>query len=109
MIKLSNIIESTPSNIDPSVQIHPIIVKTSTILEQFNELLFNIMVNEFASQPLEAITIESFKAKAAQIKHFFSEVEFVYIGTMMIDAIQEKHRLSLSQVEQVLRNRNWLS
>lgn len=66
-------------------------VRIQTTLNNFNGKIFKDMVAAYADQPIANITIDSFKAKVALIKGFFTDVNTVDIEASLRKAIKDKH------------------
>ncbi len=65
--------------------------KIETTVKGFNSKIFYDMVNSFADQPIENITIQGFKDKVVVLKGFFSSNDTVEIETELRKAIKAKH------------------
>ncbi len=65
--------------------------KIETTLTQFKTKIFDDMVNGFAEQALENITIESFKQKASLIKGYFSKNDTIEIEAKLRQAVKATH------------------
>ena len=74
--------------VDVSATLAP---KVETTLTQFKTKIFDDMVNGYAEQSIENITIESFKQKVTLIKGYFSKNDTLEIQAKLRTAIKASH------------------
>lgn len=74
--------------VDVSATLAP---KVETTLTQFKTKIFDDMVNSYAEQSIENITIESFKQKVTLIKGYFAKNDSLEIQAKLRQAIKANH------------------
>lgn len=78
--------------------------KMETTVESFNSRIFDDMINGLASQPLDKITSDTFKAKTVMICKFFNKANIVEVEARIRQAIVAKHNGAFEALIQALTN-----
>jgi hypothetical protein len=92
-----------PRNIDPPVELMP--QKMDTAKAGFGKRIFQDMVDAYASQPIDNITIDSYRKAVADILGFFKNGNSVVdIETSLRQALKTKHDQAFNQLANVYMN-----
>ncbi len=65
--------------------------KLATVTQEFNIKYFNELCAVYGSQPLDTITIESFKAAVSSVREWFTTISPIKIETALRKAIKANH------------------